>query len=270
MAFPPDFTFSQQNLQDYLDCPRRFYLRYIEHLEWPAIESEPVLEQEKLMHLGHDFHVLVQQYLSGIPAEVIRESIQEEDLLRWWLNFESLDLNLTKNSSYVEEPLSIPMAGYRLMAKVDLLLLDNSSNGTIYDWKTSRSEPHRSSLANRAQTRVYPYVVTLCTQIFPGSSPIAPENLKMIYWYPEHPDLEITFEYSREKLESDEKYLTSLIQEITSLQGMEQFLKTMNEKKCDFCKFRSLCERGAKAGANSDEDASLANEDSFDIDFDSL
>ncbi len=30
-AFPADivFTFSQSSLQDYLDCPRRFQLRYV-------------------------------------------------------------------------------------------------------------------------------------------------------------------------------------------------------------------------------------------------
>jgi len=87
---PDDFAFSQQNLQDYLDCPRRFYLRYVEQLDWPAVESEPVLEQEHLAALGNQFHLLVQQTLSGVPAEVIRDSIHEEDLSRWWRNLKLL------------------------------------------------------------------------------------------------------------------------------------------------------------------------------------
>ena len=32
-----DFIFSAHNLQDYLDCPRRFELKYILKQPWPAI-----------------------------------------------------------------------------------------------------------------------------------------------------------------------------------------------------------------------------------------
>ena len=44
---PGSFIFSQSSLQYYFDCPRRFQLRYIEHLAWPAVETEPVLENER-------------------------------------------------------------------------------------------------------------------------------------------------------------------------------------------------------------------------------
>ena len=70
MLLPDNFTFSQNNLQDYVDCKRRFLLRHVQKLEWPAIESEPVLEQEQLMLLGQQFHLMVQQKLSGIPEEI--------------------------------------------------------------------------------------------------------------------------------------------------------------------------------------------------------
>jgi len=33
---PAPFTFSQSSLQDYYDCPRRFELRYLSRLIWPA------------------------------------------------------------------------------------------------------------------------------------------------------------------------------------------------------------------------------------------
>ena len=34
-------TLSQSSLQDYVDCARRFQLRYLDRLSYPAIESEP-------------------------------------------------------------------------------------------------------------------------------------------------------------------------------------------------------------------------------------
>jgi len=65
----PSFTFSQSSLQDYFDCPRRFQLRYIEHLAWPAVETEPVLENERRQQEGQLFHRMVQQHLVGLPVE---------------------------------------------------------------------------------------------------------------------------------------------------------------------------------------------------------
>ncbi|MBA4379648.1 MAG: hypothetical protein C0393_03000 [Anaerolinea sp.] len=68
-TIPTPFTFSQSSLQDYADCPRRFQLRYIEELAWPAVESEPALENERHQQEGLFFHRLVQQRLVGLPVE---------------------------------------------------------------------------------------------------------------------------------------------------------------------------------------------------------
>ena len=49
---PPTFSFSQSSLQAYEDCPRRFWLAYVEQLPWPAVEASPIREHEALMRLG--------------------------------------------------------------------------------------------------------------------------------------------------------------------------------------------------------------------------
>jgi len=69
MTLHLSFPFSQSSLQDYLDCPRRFELRYLRQLQWPAVESEPVLENECRQPEGQLFHRLGQQHLPGIPLE---------------------------------------------------------------------------------------------------------------------------------------------------------------------------------------------------------
>jgi hypothetical protein len=76
-------TLSQSSLQDYVDCARRFQLRYIDRLSYPAIESEPALENEKHQQEGEYFHRLVQQYLIGIPAEQISKLANTDNLQRW-------------------------------------------------------------------------------------------------------------------------------------------------------------------------------------------
>ncbi|HNK63777.1 MAG TPA: PD-(D/E)XK nuclease family protein, partial [Anaerolineales bacterium] len=80
-------TLSQSSLQDYSDCPRRFELRYLQRLAYPALESEPALENEKHQREGEYFHRLAQQAFIGLPLEHIAKLANSENLQRWWDNF---------------------------------------------------------------------------------------------------------------------------------------------------------------------------------------
>jgi hypothetical protein len=82
-AIPPTFTFSQSSLQTFEDCPRRFWLAYIEQLPWPAVEASPVQEHEALMRQGEHFHRLVQRAEIGITAEEVGATL-EPPLSTWF------------------------------------------------------------------------------------------------------------------------------------------------------------------------------------------
>jgi len=86
MILPTDFQFSQGSLQDYVDCPRRFHLRYVQRLAWPAIDAEPALENERYLQQGAAFHRLAHQHALGIPADrlVVAGSGDDADIRRWW------------------------------------------------------------------------------------------------------------------------------------------------------------------------------------------
>ena len=71
MPLPLNFQFSQASLSDYVDCARRFQLRYLLEQPWPAVEAEPLLERERVMALGQRFHKLIQQHIEGLPAEAL-------------------------------------------------------------------------------------------------------------------------------------------------------------------------------------------------------
>jgi hypothetical protein len=86
-TLPTPFTFSQSSLQDYADCPRRFRLRYIDQLSWPAVDAEPVVENEHRQIEGQLFHRLVQQYYLGVPSENLARMANTPNLERWWQNF---------------------------------------------------------------------------------------------------------------------------------------------------------------------------------------
>src|SRR5215510_10363012 len=117
---------SQSSLQDYVDCALRFKLRYIDHLTYPAIESEPALENEKHQQEGEYFHRLVQQYLIGIPAEQISKVANTPNLQKWWENFvndKTLSGLRDTSNLYPEATLSAPLGDFRLLAKYDLIAI---------------------------------------------------------------------------------------------------------------------------------------------------
>ena len=148
---------SQSSLQDYMDCAQRFKLRYLDRLSSPAVETEPTLENEKHQQEGEYFHRLVQQHLIGIPAEQIAKFANTMNLQRWWENFIAAPelRGLTDlGSLYPEATLSAPLGKYRLLAKYDLITIQNEK-AIIYDWKTYRKRPRTEWLSARMQTRVY-------------------------------------------------------------------------------------------------------------------
>jgi hypothetical protein len=87
MPHMSDFRFSSQSLQDYLECQRRFELRYIQKLDWPAEESSPYLAFEQYRQKGNLFHACVDQYFHHVAPQAIEKQIMDDDLQHWWENF---------------------------------------------------------------------------------------------------------------------------------------------------------------------------------------
>ena len=259
---PDDFQFSQSNLQDFVDCHRRFQLRYIQQLAWPAIETEPVQEHERELQRGSQFHHMIHQHLLGVPEERLTAMAQDEDLLHWWQSYLAHTKDLTgcgagpgnnaPSSSprcYPEASVSAPLNGYRLVAKYDLLIVHPDNQARILDWKTSRQPPssrRRRALEMRMQTRLYPYLLSRVGAQFILGHPIPSDQIEMTYWFANFPEHGEHFPYNATRFAEDEHYLVGLIEQIKRLSG--EFPKTADELRCRFCVYRSLCERGVQAG----------------------
>jgi len=299
MTLPTDFQFSQGILQDYVDCPRRFQLRYLLRLAWPAVEVEPALEHERHLQQGAAFHRLVHQHVLGLSTERLSSVVSDKDLSRWWHNYlNSAPADLAE-SRYPEVALSAPVSGHRLVAKYDLVAVEpvlspsaglgiNSAEGpgqqtdfgyaqdrlsraVILDWKTSRKRPRRKWLAERLQTRVYPYLLVRAGSHL-GSHPnegrpFRPEQVEMVYWFANFPEDAEYFPYDAAQYDADGAHLASLIKEIKSL-GDDDFLLTTQEWRCRYCSYRSLCRRGVRAGAFDEAEDEPEWADDFEIPLD--
>ncbi len=267
MELPAEFSFSQQNLQDYLDCPRRFELRYLQKLAWPAIRSEPVLELERLMRLGERFHQMVQQHQLGLPQETVAIQATELELDEWWHSYLAHPPADLPAQRYPEITLAAPFAGCRLVAKYDLLAVEPGDRAVIVDWKTNRKPTPLSTLRSRAQTRLYPFLLALAGAHLKGGTAILPAQIEMIYWFSADPTRPVSIAYNQTQYAADGEFIAGIIAQIRA--QTPPFPLTAEERQCKFCNYRSLCQRGVAAGRDTEgetasEEGDLLSEFDFD------
>jgi hypothetical protein len=266
MAVKPITLFSQSSLQDYADCPRRFQLRYIDHLSYPAIESEPAIENEKRQREGEYFHRLAQQRLLGMDVASLARLANTPNLSRWWQNFIDTAPSLDGYTILTEYSLTVPLGQVRLVAKYDLLAFKDGQ-ALIYDWKTSQRRPANEWLAARWQTRVYPALLSKSGSSLGEGTELIPENIQMIYWFPEFPSEPAVFNYNSAQFDRDWSALSSLADEILCA---ADFPQTDEEKKCGFCTYRSYCNRGVHAAGGLPDENETGGSGFFDIDFEQI
>ena len=156
----------------------------------------------------------------------------------------------------------------RLVAKYDLLAAAHD-RVLIYDWKTSRAKPSLKWLEKRLQTKIYPYILARAGRHLNDDQPVQAEKIEMVYWFANHPDQTIRIPYSSAAYQADEAYLTSLIETILRLDESE-FHLTVDEKRCAYCTYRSLCNRGVSAGSLSDLWDEADDEVGFSLDFEQI
>lgn len=267
MNLPDDFAFTQGSLQDAADCPRRFELRYIKRLRYPAVEAAPALQFERRTRQGARFHKLVQQHLLGLPAETLARSLDDDpELAAWWDTFRSTGLTGLPQQRHPEITLQTHLAGRRLIAKYDLLALDAGGEAVIVDWKTWRRVLSQDYLESRLQTILYRYVLAKAGAHLYGG-PIPPEKIRMIYCFVAGGGERLSIDYSVQQLREDESYLLNLIADI---EETEQFTLTDDESRCRFCTYRSLCERGGAGPIDLLDEEDELEEADFVLDFDQI
>ena len=261
------FTFSQSSLQDYADCARRFQLRYIEQLNWPAVESEPVAENERRQIEGQLFHRLVQQHLLGIPVDRLAKLANTPDLERWWEHYIKSDMGISGYEKHTELSLSSPIGENRLLAKYDLIAVKPGEKAIIFDWKTYAKRPRNDWLAARWQTRVYRATLVQAGAHLNNGKAFQPEQIEMIYWFADYPNDPARFPYDSKQFKRDWDGITKLTTEITSASAHP---KTDDEPRCRFCAFRSYCNRGTTAGLIDEAEAEMEAEEFFDVNFEQI
>ncbi|MDO9546425.1 MAG: PD-(D/E)XK nuclease family protein [Pelolinea sp.] len=262
-------SFSAANIQDYLDCERRYELKYILEQSWPAISSEPVIEIEDNIRKGNKFHYLIYQFFSDVPENALIPSIEEKEIEEWFNSFLLFHKTIQLKMAFPEFRLTGQIGEARLSAVYDLIYLTQNNEIRIMDWKTSHYIPKKTALAVKVQTILYPYLLKETSHEFLPEISLSPENISMQYWYPSAPNEVFIFKYGRSTHENHRVFLENIINEILG-KKVGEFALTNNERKCGFCPYRSLCNRGISASNMLELIDEVSEENDFLIDFDLL
>jgi CRISPR/Cas system-associated exonuclease Cas4 (RecB family) len=252
-TFPTSFVFSASSLQDYVECPRRFKLRYIDALIWPSAEAEPQVELEAHRRDGILFHRLVHEHVLGLPINRIGDMARSPRVSTWWNNYVNAQPVGDNHAMFPELLLQASVGPHQLVARYDLIAL-RQGDAEIYEWKTGRSQPRADELAVRWQTRVYMALLARAGDDLNDGKPFAPDRISMTYWFAEFPNLPIRFDYDEARSVRDWDALGNLVTQISEAQ---EWPLTADTRRCQYCVFRSYCSRGSHAGQTTGRLASL-------------
>ena len=119
----------------------------------------------------------------------------------------------------------------------------------IIDWKTSPNKPDRNNLSARIQTILYPYILHQSGHLLFGGKDINADSIQFHYWYPLCDEPEVIFPYSNQIHQEVYENLSDIISRINRLSlSSENYPLTEDLSYCNYCNYRSLCDRGVTPG----------------------
>ncbi|NRB08125.1 MAG: PD-(D/E)XK nuclease family protein [Richelia sp.] len=234
---------SQGQLNLLEKCPRHFQHSYLEKLHSP---NSP--EHEELQNLGSRFHLLMQQREMGLPIDNFLET--DTQLQKWMADFAdtapeivypNIDSETFRDSEHYR---TLQVDEYLLTVIYDLLIAQ-TNQAQIIDWKTHPKPPKKRYLELNWQTRLYLYVLA-------ETSNYIPENISMTYWFVQSPakPQNVKFLYSsaqhektRKKLQQAFNKLSKWLTDYSQGKPLPQIPK--GRKVCERCQYATRCDRVA-------------------------
>ena len=227
---------SQAHLNLLATCPPRFQHIYLDRL---AGYLKP--ENQEKQAWGTRFHLLMQQRELGLNVDsLLQEDAEMLNSLRALLQtapeiFRANPVDFRE----AEHSRTLQKSDYLLTVVYDLLIA-NSREAKIYDWKTYLQPPNTKELANNWQTRLYLYLLA-------ETSNYLPEQISFTYWFvklPRKPQ-SVCFQYNSQQHQKNEADLSQLLQQLDRwLQGYTQDKIPLQHlastaAKCPFCQENS-------------------------------
>jgi CRISPR/Cas system-associated exonuclease Cas4 (RecB family) len=264
---------SQSALSSFARCRRRFYLRFVRRLEWPAPLTGSEQDWERSLRRGEELHLFIQQAALGMDVDDLVREAGDDQLARWWDSVVEYPPPQPDGKIHTEielmVPLGIPLGAHRLVARFDRLIVVDAEAGPrihIVDWKTGKPMP-ASRLERSWQTTVYRFVaVEASAQLTSSGSQVPPAHIGFTYWQAEAPETPLRFAYDEAAHEAGRERITAAVGDIEQRlsDGEDGFERTTDLEACRHCPYRSYCDRGRESPPGLDVDDDFEDgEDGF-------
>ncbi|MEL6928699.1 MAG: PD-(D/E)XK nuclease family protein [Cyanobacteria bacterium J06600_6] len=225
MPDPDLIRLSQSHLNLLSFCPPKFQRVYID-----CLASLTAPEQQESMQWGSRFHLLMQQRELTLPIEPLLATEPDLDCSLKALIEAAPEL---KSSTYIwreaEHCRTLSQDEFLFTVIYDLLIAE-SDQIIILDWKTYRQPMKAKVLRQNWQTRLYLYVLA-------ETSEYQPEQIQMTYWFVKSGQpSRVAINYSQSEHQQTKQELELL------LTDLQQWLYNYQELQIDF-PHRSNCEQ---------------------------
>ncbi|MEW5985725.1 MAG: PD-(D/E)XK nuclease family protein [Chloroflexota bacterium] len=243
----PYLALGRRQLADFVACQRRFQLRHVQQLVWPAAPLAESITQAR--QLGQQFHQLLERHFLGLPvADDLTAA--EEPLPGWWAVFQQQGPTLPAGRRLPEVGLTVPVGRTLLSGRFDLLILGEDS-AYLYDWKTETRPRPAAELAEDWQTRLY---LALLTEggaaLRPDGQPLDPDHLTMTYWYVREPAATVTLSYSQAQHATNWASIQALVEQIDQQLASQAILPLTDDwTECGRCAYAAYCRRTVTAAS---------------------
>lgn len=237
-------TLTQLHIRHFLDCPRRFELRYLAPFTWP--EAPYTLDTEQAFDRGRYLHRLLERHFLELHPEA--QATEDAIVQTWWDAFSRSGIHIPAGRRLPELSLAASAGGHQLFGRFDLLVLspqpDDEVSATVFDWKTSK--PRDVAWLSRAwQTRLYLALLAEGghTLVAGRTQKLDPDRLAMVYWYVAEPHAPRVIRYSRTLHEQNWGEITRIVAAIDQAQASGLFPLTEDWSRCRGCAFQAYCGR---------------------------
>lgn len=250
---PAGYRFSQGSLATSQRCQRRFYLRYLRRLSWPAAADAAGLAKEQGSVRGRFFHHLVHQHALGLRVDEQVAANGDPVLAEWWANYlKNPPQGLPAGKAFPELELWVPLGSWRLTARFDRVIAGEDGRLCIVDWKTGGGEP--AAYLDTWQTLVYCFVLCEAGSLITGGASPTPAQVSLCYWPAAFPDQVQWYQYDQASHARAREKLLGAVEGLAGLASREAFAQTTEIQHCLSCEYRSYCARGAGVGAGWEDE----------------
>lgn len=253
----PSLLLSRYKLAAFLACPRRFELRYLQQLPWPAVPQPE--EDEERTTLGRQFHQLLQRHFMGLAVDTA--AIGNARLRRWWDLFRQNQPTVPDGRILTEATLTIPIGQHFLHGRFDLVVIGEEGErpfAHVFDWKTGKAQDE-ATLRRDWQTRLYLALLAEGGGALwgEGTPPgLDPAAVRITYWYVAEPDRPRTLLYSEAEHRQNWQELTAVVGQIEAHLESGVWPLTDDLTQCRWCSYQIYCGRGEGETAAAEPDES--------------